>query len=49
VFKTTSDDLCRRLFLVIDAAGKSGYQAGNDYVIETVIPVTPIDNPGMFV
>jgi hypothetical protein len=42
VYRTTSDDLCGNLFQVIDAAANSGYQAGNDYVIEIVIPVTTV-------
>jgi hypothetical protein len=38
-----------RSALVIDAAGNSGYQAGNDPVIEIVTPVMPIDSLGMLV
>ena len=38
-----------RSFLVVDADGNAGYQAGSDYVIEIVSPTSPIDNPGMFI
>jgi serralysin len=49
MFTATGGDMAGRTFLVIDANGSAGYQAGSDYVIEIVAPVTPLDNPGMFV
>ena len=48
MFTATGGDMNGRTFLVIDADGNAGYQAGSDYVIEIVTPVTPIDNPAMF-
>jgi len=41
--------LAGHAFLVIDADGTQGYQAGSDYVIEIVSPATPVDNPAIFV
>ena len=38
-----------RTLLVIDANGATSDQAGNDFVIEFVAPVTPIDNPALFI
>ena len=38
-------DFDGRVFAVVDGNGVAGYQAGEDYVIEFVAPVTPI-NPG---
>ena len=49
MFTATGGDMAGRTFLVIDADGNAGYQAGSDYVIEIVTPVTPIDNPAIFV
>jgi hypothetical protein len=49
MFTATSGDLAGHTFLVIDADGNQGYQAGSDYVIEIVNPVTPVDNPAIFV
>jgi Ca2+-binding RTX toxin-like protein len=49
MFTATSGDMAGRLFLVIDADGGGGYQQGFDYVMEMVAPITPIDNPGMFI
>ena len=49
LFTATSGDLAGHTFLVIDADGNAGYQAGSDYVIEMVTPVTPIDNAAIFV
>jgi serralysin len=43
MFTATSGDFNGQSFLVIDANGVAGYQAGADYVIEFVSPVTPID------
>ena len=49
MFTATGGDLNGHTFLVIDADGNAGYQAGSDYVIEIVTPVTPVDNPAIFV
>ncbi|HMG46261.1 MAG TPA: hypothetical protein VK614_02210 [Allosphingosinicella sp.] len=49
MFTATGGDMAGRAFLVIDADGNAGYQAGSDYVIEIISPATPIDQPGMFV
>jgi len=49
MFTATGGDMAGRTFLVIDADGNAGYQAGSDYVMEIITPVTPIDNPAIFV
>jgi Tol biopolymer transport system component len=49
IFTATGGDMSGRTFLVIDADGNAGYQAGSDYLIEIVAPITPIDNPALFV
>jgi serralysin len=49
MFTATSGDLAGHTFLIIDADGNPGYQAGSDYVIEIVSPPTPVDNPTIFV
>jgi Tol biopolymer transport system component len=49
VFTATGGDMNGRTFLVVDADGTAGYQAGSDYVIEIVSPATPVDNPAIFV
>jgi Tol biopolymer transport system component len=49
MFTATGGDMSGRAFLVIDADGNAGYQAGSDYVIEIIAPATPIDNPALFV
>jgi serralysin len=37
-FTATSGDMAGRHFLVVDANGVAGYQAGDDYVIEMLMP-----------
>ncbi|MBV9884476.1 MAG: VCBS repeat-containing protein [Sphingomonadaceae bacterium] len=49
MFTATSGDLNGHTFLVVDGNGTAGYQAGSDYVIEIVTPVTPLDSPAIFV
>ena len=49
MFTATGGTLAGHSFLVIDADGNAGYQAGSDYVIEMVTPATPVDNPAIFV
>ncbi|MBV9883438.1 MAG: hypothetical protein JO276_10560, partial [Sphingomonadaceae bacterium] len=49
MFTATGGDMSGRTFLVVDADGVQGYQAGSDYVIEIVSPATPVDNPAIFV
>jgi Ca2+-binding RTX toxin-like protein len=49
MFTATGGDLSGHTFLVVDANGTQGYQAGSDYVIEIVTPATPVDNPAIFV
>ena len=49
MFTATGGDMAGRSFLVIDADGQAGYQAGSDYVMEIVSPATPVDNPAIFV
>jgi len=49
MFTATGGDMAGRSFLVVDADGVQGYQAGSDYVIEIVNPTTPVDNPAIFV
>ena len=49
MFTATGGDMAGHSFLVVDADGVQGYQAGSDYVIEIVSPVTPVDNPAIFV
>ena len=49
MFTATGGDMNGRTFLVIDADGNAGYQAGSDYVMEIVTPPTPVDNPAIFV
>ena len=49
MFTATGGDMAGHTFLVIDADGIAGYQAGSDYVMEIVSPVTPVDNPAIFV
>ena len=49
MFTATGGDMNGRTFRVIDADGNAGYQAGSDYVIEFAGPITPIDNPAIFV
>ena len=48
-FTATGGDMAGRTFLVVDADGNAGYQAGSDYVIEIVSPPTPVDNPAIFI
>jgi Ca2+-binding RTX toxin-like protein len=49
LFTATGGGLDGHTFLVVDANGAPGYQAGSDYVIEIVTPTTPVDNPAIFV
>ncbi|MBV9883405.1 MAG: hypothetical protein JO276_10395 [Sphingomonadaceae bacterium] len=49
MFTATGGSLNGHTFLVVDADGVQGYQAGSDYVIEIVSPATPVDNPAIFV
>jgi Ca2+-binding RTX toxin-like protein len=49
MFTATGGDMAGRTFLVIDADGAQGYQAGSDYVIEMVTPASPVDNPAIFI
>ena len=49
MFTATGGDLSGHTFLIVDANGTPGYQAGSDYVIEIVAPVTPVDNPALFI
>ena len=49
MFTATGGNLAGHTFLVVDANGTPGYQGGNDYVFEMVNPVTPVDNPAIFV
>lgn len=46
LFTAGSGDMAGRAFLVVDANGQAGYQAGQDFVIELVDPVVPI-NPSL--
>ena len=46
LFTASSGDMAGRTFAVVDANGQAGYQAGEDFVIEFVNPVVPI-NPGL--
>ena len=49
LFTATGGDMAGRIFLVVDADGIAGYQAGSDYVIEMVSPTAPVDNPAIFI
>ncbi|HEY0113165.1 MAG TPA: bluetail domain-containing putative surface protein, partial [Allosphingosinicella sp.] len=42
LFTANSGDLAGRLFLVVDENGVSGYQAGQDYVIEMTNTTMPV-------
>jgi Ca2+-binding RTX toxin-like protein len=46
LFTADAGDMAGRNFLVIDGNGQAGYQAGQDYVLELVNPLVPI-NPGI--
>jgi len=50
LFTATGGDLAGQTFVVVDANGVAGYQAGADYVIGFISPVTPIDpTPSIFI
>jgi len=49
VFSATAGDDAGRIFLVVDANGTAGYQAGSDFLIELIAPASPIDNVGLFI
>ena len=42
LFTADAGSFAGRAFLVADGNGLAGYQAGEDYVIELIDPVTPI-------
>nr|WP_295374764.1 calcium-binding protein [uncultured Sphingosinicella sp.] len=42
-FQATSGDMAGRIFGIVDANGIAGYQAGEDFVIEFVTPLTAPD------
>jgi hypothetical protein len=42
-FQAISGDMAGRIFGIVDANGIAGYQAGEDFVVEFVTPVTPPD------
>ena len=46
LFTASAGDMAGRAFLVVDANGQAGYQAGEDFVLELVDPVVPI-NPSL--
>ncbi len=46
LFTASTGDMAGRSFLVVDANGQAGYQAGADFVIELVNPLVPI-NPAL--
>jgi Ca2+-binding RTX toxin-like protein len=49
LFTANGGDMTGRIFGVVDVDGDGNYQAGTDYVFEFVTPVTPIDQPGLFI
>ncbi len=46
LFTAGAGDMAGRAFLVVDANGQAGYQAGQDFVIELIDPIVPI-NPAI--